>query len=97
MGVAAAGALGPAARARRLASAFHVESENCDFEAPPKCTCRKYMPLNRSWYWRGVLPPNRTDDKNHLSMSAGWGFYTGRTQQEARDLVLDWLNAHGQP
>ena len=62
---------------------------------PDGCTMRQYCPEDRGYYWRGELPAGLRSPGGHLTKSATWGFFVGRTQEEAADLVFTWLWEHG--
>ena len=84
-----------ASAAMRAPASSRNDAMNYDVEAPVGCTFRLNIPENRSPFFRGELPQGRLDSKGYHTKSAGWGFYSSRTEQEARDLVLGWLVEHG--
>ena len=63
--------------------------------APPSCVFKRYDPVNSQSKWFGALPPGRYDPKTGFKThSCGWGYWTGRTVDEARQQVFDWLWEH---
>ena len=73
-------------------------TEDKSEEAPCACILRKYEPRSASQYWRGWLPQKVTDKKGKASRQRS--FHSGlRTEQEAIDMVMDWLaeNANNTP
>lgn len=77
----------PAVRDSRTAAA-----EVADHEAPPGCFFRRYQPPNKPGFWKGWLAPGKLSDEGRRSKQAGWGFYAGRSRDEAYSHVKDWLH-----
>ena len=60
-------------------------------EVPDGCTLRRYFPETRSGYWKATMPKgvrHAVTKKNTRSLA--WGFYSQRTENEAREMVRDW-------
>ena len=82
---------------RRLAAAFrptrstrttHVDSYP---DIPFDCTMRKYEPDDGSYRWVGDLPSGVVDDNGRHTRTLTWGFFAGRSEEEAVQNISDWL------
>ena len=83
---------GAPAAARRRGDPRINADRDADHEAPFGCTLRRYLGGDsRAPYWKGSLPEGKVSDLGRKTMSAGWGFYTGRSQAEAKAEVRAWL------
>ena len=88
--VAGLGLDGPGvARAPRTAAA-----EDCSDRGPAGCTLRMYT-SGEAPCWKGELSGTVLDPAGRHTRSRRWGFYSGRSQDEAYEDVFDWLWEHG--
>ena len=64
---------------------------------PVDCTLRKYNSDGDSCSWLGILPKGRLDDQSRHSRRLTWGFFVGRSEAEAVQIIEDWLLRWGVP
>ena len=76
-------------RAPRTAAA-----EDCSDLVPAGCTLRMYT-SGEAPCWKGELSGTVLDPAGRHTRSRRWGFYSGRSQDEAYEDVFDWLWEHG--
>ena len=71
-------------------------TEVLDHLAPAGCRFRRYDPTgSRAPYYKGELPAGKHDDSGHRSHSCGWGFYAGRSVEEAKEEVQTCFSTWG--
>ena len=58
---------------------------------PPGCLLRRYNPATRSEFWFARLPRGVKDGNNRASKSLTWGFWSGRSEEEAVAQLEQWL------
>ena len=61
---------------------------------PGQATLRRYDPDGKSAYWAATLPPRVADAIGRHARTPRWGFWTGRSELEVINDLMDWIQRH---